>query len=363
MSMAQSAILNVDDYLPGRYARTKLLRQTGFSVIEAGSGKECLDLMARHHPNLVLLDVNLPDMSGIEVCRRIRETPDIAATTILHISASNVQTQHQVLGLDSGADGYIVEPVEPAVLIATVNAHLRARRAEDALLKSTEELRWFSYRVAHDLREPLRTITAFAQLLKEKHGNPADPETPELLDFIAGAARRMHLFIDGLLEYSQRANAGSEFSSVDCEQVVARVIANLDAAINESGATITRGPLPSVLADVRLEYVFQNLIANAIKYRREGVPPEIHISARRLDGTWLFSIRDNGIGIEPQYLDSVFEIFRRLHGHDVPGNGIGLALSRKIVEAQGGKIWIESRDGSGSTVYFTLPVNPPSTLV
>ena len=251
--MAAPSILNVDDYLPGRYARTKLLQQAGFQVMEAGSGKEALESVFQRRPTLVLLDVNLPDMSGIEVCKKIRQNPDAAATTILHISASNVLTQHQVLGLDSGADGYIVEPVEPAVLIATVNAFLRARRAEDALRKSTEELRWFSYRVAHDLREPLRTITVYAELLACGHEGKHDPKTAQFLGFIGAAAGRMRSFIDGLLEYSQAANAESDITTFECGLMVARVIANLHAAIEESGARITYDCLPAVVGDIRLE--------------------------------------------------------------------------------------------------------------
>jgi signal transduction histidine kinase len=353
-------ILNVDDYVPGRYARTKLLQQMGFAVIEAGTGKETLELVEKHRPALVLLDVNMPDMSGIEVCRRIRENPNTANTTILHISASSVLTHHQVLGLDSGADGYITEPVEGAVLLATVNAFLRARRAEDALLQSAEELRWFSYRVAHDLREPLRTVGIYAELLKQKHAVPPDSDTVKYLDFMAAAAGRMRSFIDGLLEYSQATNAQREIEEIDCEPLVARVIANLDAAIKESGTRITCDPLPVVSGDLRLEDLFQNLIGNAIKYRRQGVPPEIHVSAKSTGADWLFSVRDNGLGIEPQYFTSIFEVFRRLHGQDVPGNGIGLALARRIVEGLGGRIWIESEPGSGSTFYFTLPIRAKS---
>lgn len=359
--MMPASILNVDDYLPGRYARTKLLQQAGFPVIEAGSGKEALEVVFKHRPALVLLDVNLPDMSGIEVCKRIRENSETETITILHISASNVLTQHQVLGLESGADGYLVEPVEPAILIATVNAFLRARRAEDALRKSTEEMRWFSYRVAHDLREPLRTITVYSELLGTAHGTEPDTDTAKFLGFIGAAAARMRLFIDGLLEYSQAANVQNDLVTFECEPMVARVIANLHAAIEESNARITYDRLPSIAGDIRLEYVFQNLIANAVKYRREGIPPEIHISARQTGNDWLFSVRDNGIGIEPQYLDTVFEVFRRLHGQEVPGNGIGLALSRKIVEAHGGRIWIESQPGAGSTFYFTVPNRAKST--
>ncbi|MDP9052885.1 MAG: ATP-binding protein [Acidobacteriota bacterium] len=351
-------ILNVDDYIPGRYARTKLLRQVGYPVIEAGSGRETLELVGQHKPILILLDVNLPDFSGFDVCKQLRGNPQTAATTILHISASSILTRHQVNGLESGADGYLVEPVEPAVLLATVHAYLRARRAEEELRKSNEELRWFSYRVGHDLNEPLRTITTYAQLLRLRLGGEQPAEVTKLLDFIAEGAIKAHFFMDGLLQYSQAAARQSDPGPVDVEGLLASVRQNLDSAIRESGARITNDPLPSIKGSDQLEYVFQNLISNAIKYRRKGVAPEIHVGVKS-DGTnWLFAISDNGIGIEPQFRGQIFEIFRRLHGHDIPGSGIGLALARRIVESHGGRIWVDSEEGKGSTFYVRLPVEP-----
>jgi signal transduction histidine kinase len=353
--LAEMSILNVDDYVPGRYARTKVLRQLGFPIFEAGTGEEALELVARHRPTLVLLDVNLPDMSGFDVCRRIRGNPETAYTTIVHMSASSIQAQHQVMGLDTGADGYIVEPVDPDVLLATVNAFLRARRAEEALRKSTEELRWFSYRVGHDLAEPLRTITIYAQMLKRVEAGSGDEERERCLNFIEDAAGRMRSFMDGLLDYSQATAGKAEASAIDCNAVLDRVTANMDGAIRESGAQIVHDPLPVVQADARVEYVFQNLLSNAIKYRREGTHPEIFVSAKRDGDFWVFSVKDNGIGIAPEHLDGVFEVFRRLHGHEISGNGIGLALCRKVIEAHGGTIWVESEIGSGSVFYFSLP--------
>jgi DNA-binding response OmpR family regulator len=172
----ESLILNVDDYVPGRYARTKILKQAGYPVIEAGTGAEALELVKHQRPALVLLDVNLPDITGFEVCRQLRSDPETETLTILHISASSVLTQHQVSGFEAGADGYLVEPIEPPVLLATVNAYLRARRAEEEMRKTNEELRWFAYRVGHDLNEPLRTITSHTQLLHLRLGRDPEPD-------------------------------------------------------------------------------------------------------------------------------------------------------------------------------------------
>ena len=353
---ADALILNVDDYVPGRYARTKLLKQAGYRVVEAGTGKQTLELIEEHKPTLILLDVNLPDINGFEVCRQIRNNPQTETLTILHISASSVLTQHQVNGLESGADGYLVEPVEPAVLLATVNAYLRARRAEEEMRKSNEELRWFAYRVGHDLNEPLRTITAHTQMLKRQLGEDRRPEVSASLDFILDGAAKMRLFIEGLLYYSQATDGGNKTLKVDCESLLARVIENLDSSIRDSGALITHDPLPAVAGTEQLEYVFQNLISNAIKYRKPGVAPRIHISAHADGGAWVFSVQDNGMGIEPQYREQIFGMFQRLHGNEIPGNGIGLALVRKIMAAHGGRIWVESVEGEGSTFYLSLPM-------
>jgi two-component system, sensor histidine kinase and response regulator len=355
MDPRESCILNVDDYQPGRYARTKLLRQVGFSVIEAASGAETLELVDKYKPTLILLDVNLPDMSGFDVCKAIRKMPAVAATTILHISSSSVLTKHQVYGLNSGADGYLVEPIEPSILIATVNSFIRARRAEESSRKAAEELRWFSYRVGHDLSGPLRTITAYAELLKRKLDAGNDPQALKYLDFIATGAVRMRSFMDGLLHYTQSAGGESPMSALNSEELLARSVANLDSAVQENGVVVTHDPLPSVVGSEQLEHVFQNLIANAIKYRRAEVDPRIHVSAREQGNCWVFSVKDNGIGIDHQYHESIFEIFQRLHNQDVPGNGIGLALSKKIIEAHGGTIWVESTVNVGSTFYFKLP--------
>lgn len=350
-------ILNVDDYTPGRYARTKMLRQSGFKVCEAATGADALIAALECNPALVLLDVNLPDMSGFDVCRQLRQNPTTAFTTVVHLSATSIEPDRQVEGLEGGADGYLVEPIEPAVLVATIRALLRARKAEEALRRSNEELAAFGYRVAHDLNEPLRTMTALTQLLSRTLGPQLSGSNADNLHLVVEAAGRMQAFVDGLLAYSH-SNHTQEKVKLNCESILAGVRADLAESIKASGAVITHDPLPVLLAEPALEQVFQNLISNAIKYAKPEVPPLIHISAH-LDGDcWEFQVRDNGVGIDSRQHNNVFQVFQRLHGQEIPGNGIGLALAKRIVEAHSGTIWVESEPDKGSTFYFRIPSNP-----
>ena len=324
------SILNVDDYAPGRYARTRVLQQAGFVVHEAATGREALEQAAVHSPSLVLLDVNLPDINGFEVCRLMRRDPQTFSSTIVHISASNVQSHHQVAGLEGGADSYLVEPIEPAVLIATVKAIFRARQAEEALRRSNEELERFGYRVAHDLTEPLRTIMAHTQLLEKRLGEHQDEAVTASMRFVVDAASRMKSFIDGLLGFSRITHQGNQVVSVDFEALLLLAVEDLASAIQTSGAQITHDTLPRIAAGAAFEQVFQNLI---------GMRSNIVVRASRLRSTssarvegdsWVLSVRDNGIGIEPRYQSDVFQPFRRLHGRDIPGSGIGLATCKKV---------------------------------
>jgi light-regulated signal transduction histidine kinase (bacteriophytochrome) len=182
-----------------------------------------------------------------------------------------------------------------------------------------------------------------------------DPDALKSFQFLQDGVRRMRAFIDDLLRYSQATHAGGDVRPLDLETLLGEALSSLSAAIEESGAQITHDPLPQLVTDSRIENVLQNLIGNSIKYNRKDVPPQIHVAAKTEDDHWVFSVRDNGIGIEPQYQKSIFQVFHRLHGKDVPGTGVGLALAQKIVETNGGRMWVESVPGVGSTFYFTIP--------
>lgn len=239
----------------------------------------------------------------------------------------------------------------------------RRRQAEQALVRQAEELarynaelEQFAYVAAHDLQEPLRTVASFTQLLAQRYKDKLDSTAGMFIEQAVKGALRMRHLIDDLLTYSQVARRQADLQPTECDAVFQQSIENLRAAVEESGASITRDPLPKVMADpTRLGQVFQNLIGNAIKFHSER-PPQVHVTAEQTGGEWLFSVRDNGIGIDPQHTDRIFQIFERLHGkNEYPGTGIGLALCKRIIERHRGRIWVESKPGEGSTFHFTLP--------
>lgn len=248
--------------------------------------------------------------------------------------------------------------------LALQNSQLLESLRESAanLERSNRELQQFAYAISHDLQEPLRMVTNYLRLLEQRYRGQLDTQAQEFIGYAVGGAARMQEMIRALLDLSRVETRGKEFAPTDCEALLTLVLQNLQLAIEESGAHITHDPMPTVLADeTQLRQVFQNLIENAIKFRRPDEPPRIHISAQRHCAWeqgrkgWLFSVRDNGIGIEPSQFERIFQIFQRLHTREeYPGTGIGLALCKRIVERHGGRIWVESCPGYGATFYFTI---------
>ena len=229
------------------------------------------------------------------------------------------------------------------------------------LRHSNRELQQFAYVASHDLQEPLRTITSFTQLIERRYKDKLDDDADEFIEYIVDAAKRMQTLINDLLNYSRVATMRKEFKLTDTEEILKFALNNLNTAICENNAEITHEKLPKIMADSgQMIQLFQNLIGNAIKFRKQDESPVIHIKACKSESKneYVFSVQDNGIGMESQYVKRIFTIFQRLHTkEEYEGTGIGLAISKRVVERHGGQMWVESEFGKGSTFYFTIPTD------
>ena len=247
--------------------------------------------------------------------------------------------------------------------LAEVNRQLQ--RSNEELARSNEDLERFAFIASHDMQEPLRMVTLYSQLLVRECGG-AEGEVGTYCEYIVGGTRRMHDLLSDLLAYVEVSTGPQQMEQIDVNSAIEKVKENLKISIEESHAVISNGALPVVQAhEAHIMSLFQNLIGNSIKYRGKE-PPRIEITASQVDGMYRFAVADNGIGIKPEYHDSVFTAFKRLHGRDIPGTGIGLAICQRIVERYGGRIWVESQPGQGATFLFTFPKGSgepqPSTI-
>jgi light-regulated signal transduction histidine kinase (bacteriophytochrome) len=251
------------------------------------------------------------------------------------------------------ANGYRVK--ERSLIQVNLRDVTERRRSEEALRQSNLDLQQFAFAASHDLQEPLRTITSFLELLQSENQGKLGAKADEQIQHITTAATRMRQLVLDLLGYSQTARADLQLKEIHLEAVLAATILNLQLAIQSSDARITFDHLPVVSADEgQMLRLLQNLIGNSIKYR-SAEAPRIHLSARKAGPEWIVSVKDNGLGIDPRYADHIFTVFKRLHGSEYPGTGIGLAVCKRIVERHGGRIWVESKLGEGATFNFTIP--------
>jgi light-regulated signal transduction histidine kinase (bacteriophytochrome) len=271
--------------------------------------------------------------------------------------------------LEIGAEDYLLKPFDRIVLNARLNAVLERKRlrnlercrtsqleiAQNELRRSNEDLQRFASVVSHDLQEPLRMVTSYMQLLERSLGADIKGEQREYLEFAIDGGRRMSELIRDLLSYSNVSSSEARCETVDLQEIVKQVKVHLRAVIEEANAQIISTGLPKLTADhSQLMQIFQNLIGNALKYRSDR-PPIIHVRAMEQTTQWLISVSDNGLGIDRENCQRIFEMFRRLHDRSIPGTGIGLAICQRVVERWGGKIWVESETGQGSTFFFTIP--------
>jgi signal transduction histidine kinase len=344
------------------------LRRAGFDFTSAvvQTEQDFTREVRSHCPQIVLADYNLPLWRGIEALSILAQE-DLDVPLILVTGALGEVTA--VDCLKQGATDYVLKGALTRLPVAIHRAlrekHLREQRKKneqelaqmmEELSRSNEELERFAYVASHDLQEPLRMVASYTQLLGERYKGKLDETADKYIGYAVEGAQRMQTLIQDLLAFSRAGRKRQGGGDADSGLVMKDVLQNLASAIQESGAAVTFDTLPVVAADrVVLSQLLQNLIGNAIKFRTEKAPA-ISVKAEAVNEFWQFSVSDDGIGIAPEHAENIFSVFHRLHTRtEYPGNGIGLSICRKIVEQYGGKIWVESSPGQGSTFKFTLP--------
>jgi signal transduction histidine kinase len=352
--------------------------EVGLRVEEAESGKRALDLVSIHDPDLILLEAG-SNGEGLEICTRLRVNQQYTGAIAVRIPASATAAE-TAEWLDRGADAFLPESTDDAALIKIARSLLRVRSAErqlaaanerietlsQELQRSHQEFQQFALHASHDFQEPLRSIAAFIELMHQERSGELSEEQSVYLGHVLAGTQRLQRLLDYMLRYSQAAHENPRSCGmVQLKSVIDSALRNLHEALADSQAKVlVSGPLPGVWGHFpSLQQVIESLVGNAIKYRRPDTPLSIRIGAEpRSQEEWLISIEDNGTGIAPQHHASIFLPFKRLHGREIPGTGMGLALCRRIVGAHGGRIWVESSPGQGARFRFTLGASPGSEL-
>jgi signal transduction histidine kinase len=351
-----SAILNILDDSALETARLADTQRAILNILD-DSALETARLADTQRAILNILEDVAGETARLEDTQR-------AVLNILEDSAQETaqlaETQRAMLNILEDVDVERKKVEQAKAAAEAVSADLSRQTQE--LARSNRDLEQFAYVASHDLQEPLRMVSSFTELLGRRYKGKLDAEADEFIGFAVDAAARMGSMINDLLAYARLGSGERQVGSVNCRSVLAQVLVNLEAVIEENRAQVTSDSLPTLTAnETELTQLLQNLVSNAIKFRTER-PPVVHVSAARVGAEWRFAVRDSGIGIAPEHMDRIFVIFQRLNPRDrYSGTGIGLAICKKIVERHGGRIWVESTCGGGSTFFFTIPEREDAT--
>ena len=394
----KSNILVVDDSAENLRILSSMLTEEGFAVRCARSGLMALTTLQSTRADLVLLDIKMPQMSGYEVCEHLKADPVTREIPVVFISALD-EAVDKVRAFQLGGADYITKPFELPEVLARIenqitisrlrtqlqNQQRKLLRQNQELMRSNRELEQFAHVMSHDLKQPLQSFLFAIGLVEKCCQTNTNPKVFEYLKRLRDTSGTMQKLIDSLLDYARVGNEELAIEEVSCEVILAMVLDNLQVVISDRAATIRHDSLPKVIADRnQLMQLFHHLLANALKFQPPGNKPEINITVNFLpqdyaertvnfgysqlgiydnqetqkSQTYLFGIHDNGIGLDPEQVDLIFEVFQRLNSDDYSGTGMGLATCKKILERHSGRIWVESDVGKGTNVYFTLPQGP-----
>ncbi|HEY0987336.1 MAG TPA: ATP-binding protein, partial [Kofleriaceae bacterium] len=349
-----------------------LLEPPGRQLISAHSGNDALRLLLKHDFAVVLLDVEMPAMDGYEVAELMRSAERTRLVPIIFVTAGDRSEDRTFRGYEAGAVDFLYKPISAHTLKSKVDvfvdlyrktqqltqANSTLERTSALLREKISDLENVSQTLSHDLRAPLRSIRSFTQILAESLAGKLDAEQSDALERVLRGTRRMSNMIDELFELLKVSADDTPYSDVDVTAVLADVLESLRSDIQHAGARISHGALPIVHANrMMVGQIFQNLISNAVKFCGDNAPLVEVVADRRVDG-WEFAVRDNGVGILPEDRERVFRLFARA-GKDTAGAGVGLALCKRAVEKLGGKIWLHSERGAGTTFRFTIPHPKP----
>ena len=348
----------ISDRNPANPTKINLLKLGLPSAVRAAADRQKPGFVEELHP-----ERQIPVVTGYARTRGYSDFPGFDWTVMMRVERDRAYAPVNELVAMVGGIGLLVLTPLTGFGVWTSWKFSQASRALEKsvadLTRSNADLQQFAYVASHDLQEPLRMVASYTQLLAKRYAGALDADANEFIGYAVDGANRMQRLIQDLLSYSRITTQDRALESVDSNQALESALENLRMTIEKEQGVVTHDPLPTVLADpTQLIQLFQNLIGNAIKFRGEQ-SPRVHVSAVRKDKDWVFAVRDNGIGIDPEFAQRIFVIFQRLHtSADYPGTGIGLALCKKIVERHGGRIWVESQPGHGATFYFTWPFTP-----